>query len=212
MGIQAQTRSLGMAMPSVQVVDNDHNANANSSSGMFSKFGFDTNDNITNSSAIDFAEATGSWGTVTHWSLWSHATETGSSYFLMSGALSSGVGVASGDQFRISSGQFDITFPNRWGVGSGTVTIAEDTSYNLYQSTTEWRRQLARRLGFINEPWGRFMAMDTIGQVLMIRVHPRKDYFSKSKPSMAEYFSSVFWLHFPICKSINRFCFNYYCF
>ena len=140
----------------VQVVDNDHNANTSSSSGMFSKFGFDTNDNITNSSAIDFAEATGSWGTVTYWSLWSHATETGSSYFLMSGALSSGVGVASGDQFRISSGQFDITFPNRWGVGSGTVTIAEDTSYNLYQSTTEWRRQLSRRLGFINEPWGPF--------------------------------------------------------
>ena len=105
----------------VQVVDNDHNASGNSSSGMFSKFGFDTNDNLTNSSAIDFAEATGSWGTVSHWSLWTDATNTGSSYFLMSGALNSGVGVASGDQFRIASGQFDITFPNRWGVGSGTV-------------------------------------------------------------------------------------------
>ena len=138
----------------VQVVDNDHNASSSSSSGMFSKFGFDTNDNITNSSAIDFAEASGSWGTVSHWSLWSHATETGDSYFLMSGALSSGVAVGSGDQFRIGSNQFDITFPNRWGVGSGTVTISEDTSYTLYQTTTEWRRQLARRLGFINEPWG----------------------------------------------------------
>ena len=119
-----------------------------------SKFGFDTNDNITNSSAIDFAEASGSWGTVSHWSLWSHATNTGSSYFLMSGSLNSGVGVASGDQFRIASGQFDITFPNRWGVGSGTVTVANDTDYTLYESATEWRRQLARRLGFIPEPTG----------------------------------------------------------
>lgn len=119
-----------------------------------SKFGFDTNDNITNSSAIDFAEASGSWGTVSHWSLWTDATNTGSSYFLMSGSLNSGVGVASGDQFRIASGQFDITFPNRWGVGSGTVTVANDTDYTLYEAATEWRRQLARRLGFIPEPTG----------------------------------------------------------
>ena len=140
----------------VQVVDNDHNASGNSSSGMFSKFGFDTNDNLTNSSAIDFAEATGSWNTISHWSLWSHATETGDSYFLMSGSLNSGVGVASGDQFRIASGQFDITFPNRWGVGSGTVSLSQSTASNLYETTTEWRRQLARRLGFINEPWGPF--------------------------------------------------------
>lgn len=144
----------GNSYARVQVVDNDHNANSSASSGMFSKFGFDTNDNLTNSSAIDFAEATGSWGSVSHWSLWSHATETGDSYFLMSGALSSNVAVGSGDQFRIGSNQFNMTFPNRWGVGSSPVTIAEDTSYNLYETTTEWRRQLARRLGFINEPWG----------------------------------------------------------
>ena len=74
----------------------------------------------------------------------------------MSGALNSGVGVASGDQFRIASGQFDITFPNRWGVGSGTVSLSQSTDSNLYETTTEWRRQLARRLGFINEPWGPF--------------------------------------------------------
>jgi hypothetical protein len=152
------TEISGNGYARVQVVDNDHHVNSSSSSGMFSKFVFDTNDNLTNSSAIDFTEATGSWGTVSHWSLWTDATNTGSSYFLMSGALNSGVGVASGDQFRIASGQFDITFPNRWGVGSGTVSLSQSTAYNLYESTTEWRRQLARRLGFINEPWGPFHA------------------------------------------------------
>jgi len=151
----------------VQVVDNAHGSVYSSGSGMFSKFAFDTNDNLTNGSAIDFAEATGSWGTVSHWSIWSHATETGSSYFLMSGSLNSGVGVASGDQFRIASGQFDITFPNRWGVGSGSpVGLINSNNFTYssgsstgsitstdYKQATEWRRQLARRLGFINEPW-----------------------------------------------------------
>lgn len=157
----------GNSYARVQVVDNAHGSTTSFNSGMFSKFTFDSNDNLTNGSSIDFAEASGSWGTVSHWSLWSHATDTGSSYFLMSGSLNSGVGVASGDQFRIASGQFDITFPNRWGVGSGSpVDLVSSSNFTYstgsstgsitsthYKQATEWRRQLARRLGFINEPW-----------------------------------------------------------
>ena len=99
----------GSGYSRVHLVDNVHQTtdNTSSTSGMFTKFGFGTNDSITNTSAIDFAEATGSWGTVTHYSIWDDATATTAANCLMIGSLSSGVAVGSGDQFRIAIGEFD---------------------------------------------------------------------------------------------------------
>lgn len=136
------------------LVDNVHNTIAsNSNSQMHTRFGFGTNDNLTNDSAIDFPEATGSWGTVTHYSVWDDATATTAANCLMIGALSSGVAVTSGDQFRIAVGEFDLNFPNKMGVGSTAMSTTVSTTSFQYHVATEWRRQVARRLGFINEPW-----------------------------------------------------------
>lgn len=148
----------GSGYSRVHLVDNVHQTSDNSSStsGMFTKFGFGTNDSITNDSAIDFAEATGSWGTVTHYSIWDDSTATTAANCLMIGSLSSGVAVGSGDQFRIAIGEFDLTFPAKMGMGhTAMAATASTTDTFQYYNATEWRRQVARRLGFINEPWSR---------------------------------------------------------
>ena len=150
------------------LVDNVHNTDKTSStSNMHTRFGFGTNDSLTNDSAIDFPEATGSWGTVSYYSVWDDATATTASNCLMIGAFSSGIPVGSGDQFRISIGQFDLNFPAKMGVGAGampTSTVISNLSITMsyeyhYHTATEWRRQVARRLGFINEPWGHYETM-----------------------------------------------------
>jgi hypothetical protein len=149
----------GSGYSRVHLVDNVHQTTDNTSatSGMFTKFGFGTNDSITNDSAIDFAEATGSWGTVTHYSIWDDATATTAANCLMIGALSSGVAVGSGDQFRIAIGEFDLTFPAKMGLGhTAMAATASTTATFQYWIATEWRRQVARRLGFINEPWSQY--------------------------------------------------------
>ena len=136
------------------LVDNVHNTTITSSaSQMHTRFGFGANDNLTNDSAIDFPEATGSWGTVTHYSVWDDATATTAANCLMIGALSSGVAVTSGDQFRIAVGEFDLNFPNKMGKGHTAMSTTVTTTPFQYYIATEWRRQVARRLGFINEPW-----------------------------------------------------------
>jgi hypothetical protein len=138
------------------LVDNVHTLlNSSNNSQMHTRFGFGTNDNLTNDSAIDFPEATGSWGTVTHYSVWDDATATTAANCLMIGALSSGVAVTTGDQFRIAVGEFDLNFPNKMGVGAGEMATSGFTTTltDYYYQATEWRRQVARRLGFINEPW-----------------------------------------------------------
>lgn len=150
------------------LVDNVHNTTQTSSdSQMHTRFGFGTNDSLTNESAIDFPEATGSWGTVSYYSVWDDATATTAANCLMIGALSSGVAVGSGDQFRIAVGEFDLTFPAKMGVGAGamsTSTVISNLAITMtyeyhYHTATEWRRQVARRLGFINEPWGQYDSM-----------------------------------------------------
>lgn len=139
----------------VLLVDNVSASYQSSSSGMSTVFELSTNDNLTNASAIDFAEATADWGTVTHYSIWDSQTGSNASNCLMIGALSSGVVVNDGDQFRIAVGQFDLTFPSKLGIGTTTsTTIPSGIDQYLFYDVTEWRRQVARRLGFLNKPWG----------------------------------------------------------
>ena len=65
-----------------------------------------TNDACTNTSAVEFPTATGSWGTVTHTALYDAST---SGNMLAVGQLSASKGVGSGDVFRFAAGAFDIT-------------------------------------------------------------------------------------------------------
>ena len=146
----------GSGYSRVHLVDNVQNSSSSSSSSqMHTSFGFGTNDSLTNTSAIDFAEATGSWGTVSYYSVWDDATATTAANCLMIGALSSGVAVGSGDQFRIGIGEFDLTFPAKMGMGSSAMSsgVQSTTVSFINHIATEWRRQVARRLGFINKPW-----------------------------------------------------------
>lgn len=59
-----------------------------------------------NTSTVDFPTATGSWGTISHWGLFTAAT---SGTLLIHGAFSASKAVASGDILRIAAGELDIT-------------------------------------------------------------------------------------------------------
>ena len=59
-----------------------------------------------NTAAIEFPTATGSWGTVTHGGVWDSLT-TGN--LLFHGALTNSKSISSGDVLRIPAGDLDIT-------------------------------------------------------------------------------------------------------
>ena len=65
-----------------------------------------TNDAATNTSAVEFPTATGSWGTVTHTALYDAST---SGNMLAVGQLTASKSVGTGDVFRFNAGDFDIT-------------------------------------------------------------------------------------------------------
>lgn len=59
-----------------------------------------------NSAAITFPTATGTWGSVGFWSLWDAAS---SGNMLLHGSFSAAKSIASGDVLRVSAGDLDIT-------------------------------------------------------------------------------------------------------
>ena len=63
---------------------------------------------ISNDAAIEFTEATGAWGTVTHFALVDSDTH-GAGNLLISGALSSSKAVTSGDTVRFAIGEMTIS-------------------------------------------------------------------------------------------------------
>jgi hypothetical protein len=65
-----------------------------------------TNDTASNTSAIEFPTATGSWGTVSHVGIWDNLT---GGNLLFHGQLSASKTIASGDVFRVPAGDLDIT-------------------------------------------------------------------------------------------------------
>lgn len=93
-----------------------------------------TADKIKNTSGIDFAEAGGSgWGNIAYWAIFDGSSSTDN--MLMHGSFSASVTVASGSQFRISSGSLEISFP---------------TILNNAHTTggRQWRAQTAYLMGF----------------------------------------------------------------
>ncbi len=61
---------------------------------------------LDNANAIEFAEATGSWGTVTHFALFDAAT---SGNLLAHGSLTPSKTIASGDTARFQAGDLDVS-------------------------------------------------------------------------------------------------------
>jgi hypothetical protein len=69
-------------------------------------FGSPSNGNCTNDADITFPQATGDWGTVTHFGLFD-ASSTGN--LLFHGALTSSKVIETGDIFKIATGNLSIT-------------------------------------------------------------------------------------------------------
>lgn len=60
---------------------------------------------LSNAAALEFAEATGSWGTITHFALYDAAS---GGNFLGWGALGTSKAIASGDTARFAIGDLDV--------------------------------------------------------------------------------------------------------
>jgi len=99
--------------------------------------GYDsTKEKIDNNSGIDFAEAGGSgWGDIAYWAIFDG--NTSSDDMLMHGSFSASVTVASGSQFRISTGDLEIIFPTILNNAVGTIS-----------NPRAWRSQMSYLLGF----------------------------------------------------------------
>lgn len=65
-----------------------------------------TDDTASNSGAVTFPTASGSWGTITHIGVWDASSEGN---LLFHGALSASKTIESNDTFQISTGNLDIT-------------------------------------------------------------------------------------------------------
>ena len=61
---------------------------------------------LDNATAIEFAEATGNWGTVTHFALFDAA---GGGHLLAHGSLNQSKTIASGDSARFAAGDLDVS-------------------------------------------------------------------------------------------------------
>ena len=69
-------------------------------------FGAPSNGTSTNSAAVEFPQATGSWGTVSHIGIWD-ASSTGN--LLYHTALDTSKTIETGDIFKIASGSLSVT-------------------------------------------------------------------------------------------------------
>ena len=69
-------------------------------------FGAAAGGTMSNDAAIEFAAATGSWGSVSHWGLYDAAS---SGNLLVHGSFSAAKTIASGDVLKVATGDLDIT-------------------------------------------------------------------------------------------------------
>ena len=69
-------------------------------------FGNAASGTMSNDAAIEFAAATGSWGSVSHWGLYD-ASSSGN--LLVHGSFTTAKTIASGDVLKIATGDLDIT-------------------------------------------------------------------------------------------------------
>ena len=65
---------------------------------------------ITNNGVITFPQATGDWGTITHWGIWNHVSDTAEANLLAHGALSNSQVVVNGNTASIPDEGITISF------------------------------------------------------------------------------------------------------
>ena len=64
---------------------------------------------LANDIAITFPQATGDWGTITHFAIWNHLTATAEANLIAHGALGTSKDVDNGDTAEFAVGELDIT-------------------------------------------------------------------------------------------------------
>ncbi len=69
-------------------------------------FGAAASGTMSNDAAIEFAAATGSWGSVSHWGLYDAAS---SGNLLVHGSFTTAKTIGSGDVLKVATGDLDIT-------------------------------------------------------------------------------------------------------
>lgn len=79
-------------------IDNDKTTWSNASGGA-----------LANDIVITFPQATGDWGTCTHFAIWNHASDVAEANLIAHGTLGTAKAVDTGDTARIASGELDIT-------------------------------------------------------------------------------------------------------
>ncbi len=85
-------------------------ANANAYARTAITFGAASARRVTQSGVVTFPQASGSWGTVTHWAITDNATH-GAGNVMAHGAFASGQAIVSGNTPSIASGQIYVEIP-----------------------------------------------------------------------------------------------------
>lgn len=97
---------LGLSTASMNDDDSGTELSGNGYARVAVSFSAASGGTTSNSAAIEFSAATGSWGTVTHWALYDASTAGNQ---LLNGAFATGKAIASGDVLKINTGDLDIT-------------------------------------------------------------------------------------------------------
>ena len=97
---------LGLSTGSLGDDDSGTELTGNNYSRVSVSFGAAASGTMSNDAAIEFAAATGSWGSVSHWGLYD-ASSAGN--LLVHGSFTAAKTIASGDVLKIATGDLDIT-------------------------------------------------------------------------------------------------------
>ena len=97
---------LGLSTGSLGDDDSGTELTGNNYSRVSVSFGAAASGTMSNDAAIEFAAATGSWGSVSHWGLFDAAS---SGNLLVHGSFSAAKTIASGDVLKVATGDLDIT-------------------------------------------------------------------------------------------------------
>ena len=97
---------LGLSTGSLGDDNSGTELSGNNYSRVSVSFGAASSGTMSNDAAIEFAAATGSWGSVSHWGLYDAAS---SGNLLVHGSFSAAKTIASGDVLKVATGDLDIT-------------------------------------------------------------------------------------------------------
>lgn len=97
---------LGLSTGSLGDDNSGTELSGNNYSRVSVSFGAAASGTMSNDAAIEFAAATGSWGSVSHWGLYDAAS---SGNLLVHGSFSAAKTISSGDVLKVATGDLDIT-------------------------------------------------------------------------------------------------------